>query len=94
MRLIIAAALALSACSPRVIERVRTVTVSVPVAAPCPRPNDVHPRPVKPGGGLPADAVRALAVVTGYTMALDEWADVAAAQLAICSALPKMEIAK
>ena len=82
---IILAGLLLTACSPRVIERVRTVTVTVPVAAPCPLPADVLPRPVKPSDPLPDDAVKALAIVTGYAVQLDAWADVVAGQVAACS---------
>ena len=82
---IILAGLLLTACSPRVIERIRTVEVRTPVAAPCPLPADVLPRPVKPSDTLPDDAVKALAIVTGYAVQLDAWADVVAGQVAACS---------
>ena len=84
-RLILAALLLSGCAAPRVIERVRTVEVRTPVAAPCPLPADVLPRPVKPSDPLPDDAVKALAIVTGYAVQLDAWADVVAGQVAACS---------
>lgn len=60
-------------------ERVRTVRVEVPVAAPCPRPPP-PPRPVLPLAALPADAsdadvaratLASLHAVTGYAAQLE-----------------------
>lgn len=82
---IILAGLLLTACAPRVIERVKPVPYATPVASPCPLPGDVLPRPVKPSDPLPDDAVRALAIVMGQLVLLDRWAGVAEAQLAACS---------
>jgi hypothetical protein len=79
-------AILLAGCAtPRVIERVRTVEVAVPVAAPCPRPEDVRPLPTKPGGDLPEDARAALAVMTGWALDLWAYATTAEAQIAACS---------
>lgn len=80
-----AAFLTLSACSPRVIERVKVVEVVRPVAAPCPLPADVVPRPAKTPATLPDDAVKALAIVTKHALAQDAWGDVVERQIAACS---------
>jgi hypothetical protein len=86
MRLtLIASAIMLTACSPRVIERIKTVEVKVPVAAPCPLPADVVPRPAKVPFALPDDAVSALAIVTKHALAQDQWGDVVERQIAACA---------
>ena len=77
--------LTLAACSPRVIERIKTVEIVRPVAAPCPLPADVVPRPAKPSAPLPDDAVRALAIVTGQLVLERAWGDVTERQVAACS---------
>jgi hypothetical protein len=79
-------AILLTGCAtPRVIERVRTVEVAVPVAAPCPRPADVQPLPIRPSGDLPDDARAALAVMTSWALDLWGYATTAEAQIAACS---------
>ena len=80
-----AAFLILASCSPRVIERIRTVPVLTPVAAPCPLPADVQPRPVKPTTTLPDNAELALAMVMAHLVRLDAWADVVEGQQRECS---------
>lgn len=82
---LIASALLLTACSPRVIERVKLVEVATPVAAPCPRPEDVRPMPAKPAGDLPQDARQALAVVMAWLVELVPWAEGVERQQAACS---------
>lgn len=85
MRIIFIAVLLAGCATPRVIERVRTVEVSVPVAAPCPRPVDVQPLPIRPAGDLPDDARTALAVMTGWALDLWAYATTAEAQISACS---------
>lgn len=75
----------LTGCSPRIIERVRTVQVLTPVAAPCPLPADVQPRPPKPATTLPDNAELALAMVMAHLVRLDAWADVVEGQVSECS---------
>lgn len=88
--LIFASTILLSSCAaPRVIERVKTVEVVKPVAAPCPRPEDVRPMPAKPAGDLPADARQALAVVMGWALDLATWGRGAEGQQQACSAIPR-----
>lgn len=79
-------AILLTGCAtPRVIERVRTVEVMVPVVAPCPRSADVQPLPIRPSGDLPVDARAALAVMTSWALDLWGYATTAEAQIAVCS---------
>lgn len=85
MKSILIAILLTGCATPRVIERVRTVEVSVPVAAPCPRPENVRALPTKPGGDLPEDARAALAVMTSWALDLWGYATTAEAQIAACS---------
>ncbi len=82
---LIAIPLLLTACSPRVIERIKTVEVRVPVAAPCPSPEDVRPLPTKPAGELPDDARQASAVMARWLTDLWPWAQAADAQIRACS---------
>jgi hypothetical protein len=86
--LIIASAILLSSCgTPRVIERVKIVHVNVPVAAPCPLPEDVRKMPAKPAGELPADARQALAVALGWLAELIPWGEAVQDQQAVCSSV-------
>lgn len=82
---LIASTILLSACSPKVIERIKPVPYAVPVAAPCPLPVDVPPRPVKPATALPDNAELALAMVMAHLVRLSDWADVVEGQVASCS---------
>lgn len=75
----------LTGCSPRVIERIKTVEILTPVAAPCPLPADVQPRPVKSAAALPDNAELALAMVMAHLVRLDAWADVVEGQQLACS---------
>jgi hypothetical protein len=86
--MILLAGLALASCSPKVIERIRTVEVLTPVAAPCPLPADVQPRPGKPSVALPDNAELALAMVMAHLVRLDAWADVVEGQVGACSQVP------
>jgi hypothetical protein len=61
--------------------------IVTPVFAPCPRPEDVRPRPKKPTGKLPDDARSALALTLGWLVELEVWAGAAEAQLKECSAV-------
>lgn len=87
MRIIFIAVLLAGCATPRVIERVRTVEISVPVAAPCPRPADVQPFPSRPSGDLPDDARTALAVMTSWALDLWTYATTAEAQIAACASI-------
>lgn len=82
-KIILAAALLLSACSPRVIERVRVQQVNVPVPVPCPAAVDPPAKPAKPD--LPDDLESALRVVVGYAARLTGWGEDVAGRLAACS---------
>lgn len=84
---LIASLILLTGCTPRVIERIKTVTVSIPVASPCPLPADVVPRPPKTPAKLPDNAELAAAVLAKHALAQDQWGDIAERQLAACSAI-------
>ena len=83
---LIASLILLTGCTPRVIERIKTVTVQVPVAAPCPLPADVVRRPLKTPAKLPDNAELAAAVLAKHGLAQDAWGDIAERQIAACSA--------
>lgn len=88
MRHTLIATLLLTACAPRPpIERLRTVEVAVPIAAPCPLPADVRPMPRKPVETLPDDARAALAIVTSWALDLTTWGRMVEQQQAACSEL-------
>lgn len=83
---IILAAILLTGCT-RTVEVIRTVEVKVPVAAPCPLPADVVPRPPKTPDKLPDNAELAAAVLAKHGLAQDQWGDVVERQIAACSAV-------
>jgi hypothetical protein len=61
---ILATALLLTACAAKPLPRVEVQKVYYPVPTPCLKPDEIPQRPTKPE--LPADAIAALAVATGF----------------------------
>lgn len=80
--ILIASAILLSACATR--ERVRTVTVNVPVPVSCPAAVDPPAKPAKPA--LPDDMEAALRVAVAHAARLSGWGDDLAGRLAACGA--------
>lgn len=84
MRRLLIPLILLTGCT-RTVERIVTVEVKIPVAAPCPLPQDVVPRPPKTPAKLPDNAELASAVLAKHALAQDQWGDVAERQIAACS---------
>jgi hypothetical protein len=81
-----AACLALSACSPRVIERIKTVEVRTPVPVPCPAATDLPAKPDKPA--LPDDVAAALRTAVAHAARLSGWGDDLRGRLEACATPP------
>lgn len=80
---ITAAALALSACSPRVIERVRVQQVLVPTPVACPAATDLPAKPDKPA--LPDDVAAALRAAVAHAARLSGWGEDLEGRLRACA---------
>jgi hypothetical protein len=75
--------LAVTACAaPR--ERIRTVSISIPVQVRCVEPSDLRPMPPKPMASLPTDEGRALSVALDWLADFVPWAVEAEGQLKAC----------
>lgn len=79
---ITAAALALSACSPRVIERIKTVEVRTPVPIPCKAATDLPAKPDKPT--LPDNLEAALRTAVAHAARLSGYGDDLRGRLMAC----------
>jgi hypothetical protein len=83
MRVVILALLLTACATPR--ERVRTVSISIPVQVRCVEPSDLRPMPPKPVASLPTDERRALSVALDWLADLVPWATEASGILKACS---------